>query len=586
MGKSSPKAPAAPDPVVTSAAQTSSNRETAYYNALLNNVTQITPYGSLTYKNTGTEANPKFTATQTLSNQQQKILDQTTANERALLGMGSAQLSRINKAVSTPFSYSGAPAVAQDPKNLTALRQPDYNNLPTASKLNFNGLPAIQNMDYSKSPKANALNYSNAAAVDAADFSGAPSSGNLDYSNAAALKQADFSKLANVGKLNYNNLSAIQNQDPSTLPAVFGDGDTMKAQARAEQALYSRMNPQFAQEEAALRDRLLNQGITQGSEAYRREFEQFNQAKTDARQQAILNGQQYGQSLLNQSLARRNQAVGEGQNQFQNSLAQRQQGVSEAGNIFNANQSLRSQQTNEQLAMQQASLAARQQGISEADKRLQANMGLRDQYTQEQLAAQQASLANRQQGIAEAGNKFQSDLTLRNSMNDEQLRMYQASLANRQNAAGEAQSQFDSNAALRAQMESEQQNRFQNSLTSRQQGISEGNTNLQNSLARRNQYINEYTTQRNAPLNEFSALTSGSQVQNPSFINQSYQGAAPTDVSGNIQNSYQGRLGQYNAQVAGRNQMMGNIFGVAGLALGAPQAGGGSVIGNALGKLF
>jgi len=46
----SPKTVAAPDPVATAAAQTATNKDAAYWNASLNNVNQITPYGNLTYK--------------------------------------------------------------------------------------------------------------------------------------------------------------------------------------------------------------------------------------------------------------------------------------------------------------------------------------------------------------------------------------------------------------------------------------------------------------------------------------------------------------------------------------------------------
>lgn len=530
MGKSSPKAPAAPDPAETSAAQTASNKETAYYNARLNNITQVTPWGSVSYKNEGNAQNPRFVQTTKLSSAQQKILDQTQRNDQALMQMGTSQLGRINKAVSSPFSFNGAPKVATDTpeSRLTDVYNPNYSNLPAANNLSYNGAPAIQGLNYNGLPTAQALNYQGAPQVKRANFANAPS----------------------VNELNYNDAGEIVNPDYTTMPRVFGDGDTANAQKRAEQAIYSRLNPQFAQDEQALRDRLLNQGITQGSEAYRREFDQFNQKQTDARMQAVLTGQQYGQSLLDQSLARRNQAVGEGQNQFANSLQARQQGVSEAGNIFQAQQARRAQMTQEQLAMQDASIQARQQATSEADRRFQADSSLRAQLGGERERASQFSLANRQQSVAEA------------------------------------QSMFDANAALRAQMEQEQQNRFQSSLSARQQGINENNNNLQNSLARRNQYINEYTTQRNAPLNEFSALTSGTQVLPPQFTNQSYQGAGQTDISGNINNAYNARMNQYSAKVAGQNQTMGSIFGLGAAALSAPMTGGGSFIGNALGRLF
>jgi len=48
----------------------------------------------------------------------------------------------------------------------------------------------------------------------------------------------------------------------------------------------------------------------------------------------------------------------------------------------------------------------------------------------------------------------------------------------------------------------------------------------------RQQGIQEYTTQRNAPLNEASALMSGTQIQNPNFVNSPQTSVQPTDVIG------------------------------------------------------
>jgi hypothetical protein len=61
---------------------------------------------------------------------------------------------------------------------------------------------------------------------------------------------------------------------------------------RVEEALYSRMQPKFDQQEAGLRNRLLNSGIEVGSEAYNREMNNFNQALNDARMQTVLAGGQ------------------------------------------------------------------------------------------------------------------------------------------------------------------------------------------------------------------------------------------------------------------------------------------------------
>lgn len=207
MGKKSPTPPAAPDPVATANAQGAANKETAYWNTVMGNVNQTTPYGSIQFKDSSNgvydpNKAPSFSSTVTLSPAQQKLLDSQQANDQGLQDLGTQQMGRISQAVSTPYSFGGLPSA------------------PTASDV-------------------------------------------------TALSQ--------------------QGQD----------------------AIMSRLNPQFAHDEEALRSRLINQGIGQGSDAYNTEFTRFNQAKNDARQQAVLGGQQYGSAEQAQELALRNQGIQE-----------------------------------------------------------------------------------------------------------------------------------------------------------------------------------------------------------------------------------------------------------------------------------
>lgn len=58
----------------------------------------------------------------------------------------------------------------------------------------------------------------------------------------------------------------------------------------AQEAILARLNPQFAQQEEALRTRLANQGISAGSEAFGNDFRNFNQKRNDAELQAALLG--------------------------------------------------------------------------------------------------------------------------------------------------------------------------------------------------------------------------------------------------------------------------------------------------------
>lgn len=74
-------------------------------------------------------------------------------------------------------------------------------------------------------------------------------------------------------------------------------------------------------------------------------------------------------------------------------------------------------------------------------------------------------------------------------------------------------------------------------------------------------------TERNQPLNEISALLSGSQVSQPNFVSTPQSSVAPVDYTGLVNQKYQG-------QVASNNAMMGGIFGLASAPLGGWAYGG------------
>jgi len=116
MGKSTPSAPQAPDPSYVSSQQTQSNVNTAIANAWLNNVDQKTPYGSLTFNQNGGQFDnagnwiPRFTATQTLSPEQQKLYETQTRVTQGAYDLADQYTGRIAEATKTPFNYEGLPA--------------------------------------------------------------------------------------------------------------------------------------------------------------------------------------------------------------------------------------------------------------------------------------------------------------------------------------------------------------------------------------------------------------------------------------------------------------------------------------------
>lgn len=113
MGKSQPTPP---DPAQTASAQGQWNSFTAQQGQAMNMVGQSTPYGTLSYNQTGsstmTDPNgkqisvPQFTATQTFSPSQQAIFDQTQKAQSNLAGLAENQSGMLKDYLSKPFSFN------------------------------------------------------------------------------------------------------------------------------------------------------------------------------------------------------------------------------------------------------------------------------------------------------------------------------------------------------------------------------------------------------------------------------------------------------------------------------------------------
>jgi hypothetical protein len=86
-------------------------------------------------------------------------------------------------------------------------------------------------------------------------------------------------------------------------------------------------------------------------------------------------------------------------------------------------------------------------------------------------------------------------------------------------------------------------------------------------LTGRGQAVQEVLAQRNQPINEISALMSGSQVSQPNFIGTPQAQQANTDVAGIYNQNFQNQMGIYNAQMNQQNAMMGGVAGLAGNAM-------------------
>lgn len=140
---------------------------------------------------------------------------------------------------------------------------------------------------------------------------------------------------------------------------------------------------------------------------------------------------------------------------------------------------------------------------------------------------------------------------------------YQAELSSGQ----AAQQQFSQDLARRQQGISEEDSLQRATIAYRQQGMSEQQAQQAASLDLRRQAITELLAGRQTPLNEISALRSGSQVAPLSF--QPYTGvnAGAAPVFGAAQSQYGANADAFNAQAQGQNNTMSGLFSLGAAAL-------------------
>jgi hypothetical protein len=114
-------------------------------------------------------------------------------------------------------------------------------------------------------------------------------------------QQMEFGQLSNqLGIDQTKKLSSILNT-PINL-------NNEKTEARLYDLGRKRLDPRFAQEDEALRNRLSNQGVDVGSAAYNAEYDRFGQGKNDAYNELLLKGR--GQAIQ-EALLERNQPINE-----------------------------------------------------------------------------------------------------------------------------------------------------------------------------------------------------------------------------------------------------------------------------------
>ena len=601
------------------------NKALADYNAAGNQGTydetgQFVPGAAAPTREQFTANQDTPTITQTLTPEAQRTLEAQQQVQYQLANLGQQEIGTAQKVMGTPFEFQG-PAIQ------TGLGQ--TGQVAQGPNLGLYGMAGAnvgaQGVNYGPSagqygmaqggPSAGQYGYAQGNLGPQQQATGGPQAGMFGMQQGGVAgpqlqSQIDFGGPVNggpaMGQYGYAQAGPSGPQLQSRLDTSNLAAMPVNAGTTAQQAILSRLDPQLERQRAQLQTQLANQGLVAGGEAYNEALKLQGQQENDLRTQAALQG-------LNLDMSARQQGLGEQQalGTFGNQAQLSQFGAGQAANQA-ANQAMAQNYQQAQSAAQQGNAAQQQQ----FNQRVQAG----EFGNQAQLASFNANLQNQQAGNQAASNNFAQAQAATQMANQAAGQNYQQALgagnfanqavaqnfgqgqaanqafnqavqqnmaqgltaAQAQNqAAQQIYSQLMGVAGLQNQAIGQNQNAAlqqqaaQNSAQAQQfnqalQAAQFGNTAQQQALAQQLQL-------RNQPLNEISALMSGSQIQLPQF--QGYTGAnvAAAPVFQATQAGAQDAMARYNAQQAGANALTSGLFGLGGAALGgagAAAAGG------------
>lgn len=316
--------PPPPDPYQVAGAQTQQNRDAALYNAALNRVNTYTPLGSQTFNITGTDPRtgaPIYEQRIELSPEQQQLYDQQQQQNLALGNVAQGMLGRVGDTYGSPVDTSGLPQLQ--------------------GNVDVQG-PSLQGGFRSVDPRMG-----------------------VDLTS------------------QYQTVSPQQSLDRTGLPSLPSDLQGFRDEA--ERALYDRntayLDDRFARGEESLRSRLANQGIVEGSEAYKNAIDDFERGREmayrQARNESIAGGGAEASRMFDIGSRARGQLFGEelSSGQFGNQAAGQETAQNLAAAQFGNQAALAGgqfsnqaagQATAQNMASAQFGNQARQQALAEA----------------------------------------------------------------------------------------------------------------------------------------------------------------------------------------------------------------------------
>jgi len=507
MSKDSPSAPAPPDPTATADAQSAANIKAAFATAQINNPNIKNPYGTSTTQygtNAFFAANPGAMESFLNDNQGMSAEDYAKRWSSDRPGMANAY-SEYTPYVSQTLNPESQKIV--DAQQQTRLQLADLSNLAA------NNASKVLNTPFAFSGPAANTTIANAGGIsqgpDASQFMAGGGPDPSKFMAAGGPNAANFMAAGGPNAYNFmagNAPVALDFQAIRNLNTSNVAKMPINAGMTGQEAIMARLEPQIQRNRVSTETQLMNQGLRPGSEAYNNAATLLGQQENDQRTQAVLQGLGLDLSANAQGFG---QAVTAGQ--FANTAVGQNYG--------------------QELSQQALTNQARAQNFGQ---------GNTQQALINQAQAQNFGQGNIQQQLYNQaqGQNFGQGATSQGITNQ---------------AAGQNYTQNYNTIALN---NAAQQQKFAQNT---QQAAFENQA--------RQQALAEAIQQRQMPLNEISALMSGSQIQNPQF--QAYTGAnvASAPIAQTMQNAYAGQMNAYNQEMANQNANTSGLFSLAGSAL-------------------
>lgn len=595
MGISAPTPPTPPNPNSVASAQTGSNIGTAFANTVLGNANQVTPFGNVNYNQIGQQtiqipqfdaqgnptgqstsySVPQYQQSTTLAPAQQQMLELQNQTGVNLNQLAVQQSSALQGLLGHPVSAAQLPGMAQG-----SLAAPALSGLPSG--------PSYQTPTLTQQTGSTAAPVGGVPVGQAQtgyNYSTTPTS----FASAGQVRSAPG--LMGVGT-NLGNVGSIQGQlgipgntqtgvNQQGYQGQVGPQDFSQDATNVQHAILSRLQPQLDYTKNQLDNKLVNEGLQPGSQAYDQRMKEFNQQANDAQQQAVLAGYQEQQNLFNMNLQ---------QGQFANTASQlTNTSALNAGNF--ANQAQQQQFSQAALAGQFGN-AAQQQAYQQLLSGGQFNLTATGQNNAALLAQQQAANSAQQQQYGQnlGAAQFGQAATAQNNAAGLAAGQFGNQATAQNNAANLAGGQFSNQAQAQSYAQQQAQLAFNNAVQT--QGAEAANQiaqqayqNTLNQVTQQNQNAQQQFTNmltsgqfQNAaqaqayaqmlglqsfPINEITALMSGGQVQVPQG---QYQGGQvqPTPAGNYIYDTAALNQQNYQSQLASQNATQGGIFGLLG----------------------